>query len=311
MGAIIALPGMYVRFWLNVMNRAAYIIGFAIGATIRFFVLLPGRIMGAVRSIPPALAALWSLVWTRTKATVSSGANAVVGFFAALPTRSQRAVSALWSRISGAFISAKNAASAKAQELVTGALRWLGQLPSRAGAALRTMRSRVLGAFAGAGSWLVQAGRDVLMGLARGIAGAIGSVVAEARRVASSVVSGIKSGLGIGSASIVMRDQVGRWIPPGIALGLRAAMPGLLGTVGSAMSAVTNAASVRARSNFELGLGSHATGQAMPAGLGNGGGTLVMIEVNGALDPAAVGHQVVTLLLRWAQSQGKTLDIVK
>lgn len=311
MGAIIAFPGMYVRFWLNVLNRAAYLVGYAIGATIRFFILLPGRIMSAVRAIPGLLSALWSAVWSRTKSTVSSGVNATVGFFAALPGRAQRAVSSLWGRISGAFVSAKNAAVAKGRELVTGTISWVSQLPGRAASALRGVPGRVKGAFAGAGGWLIQAGRDILSGLVRGITGAAGWVVQEAKRVASSIVGGIKAGLGIGSPSRVMRDEVGRWIPPGIAIGLRSAMPGLLGEVGSSMAAVTDAASVRARSSFDLSSGAAARGQSMPAGLGGGGGNVVILNVNGALDPNAVGQQIVTLLLRWAASQGKTLEIVK
>jgi hypothetical protein len=63
----------------------------------------------------------------------------------------------------------------------------------------------------------------------------MGAAIGEAKRIAGSIVSGFKAGLGISSPSTVMAAEVGRWIPPGILAGIHAAAPGLLAGVGGVM----------------------------------------------------------------------------
>lgn len=70
------------------------------------------------------------------------------------------------------------------------------------------------------GSGLVSAGFDLIMGLATGIGNAASEAVEKAKSVASDIVGGVKSFLGIKSPSRVMRDQVGKFIPEGIAVGI-------------------------------------------------------------------------------------------
>lgn len=238
LAALIAFPGMYVRFWLDMLNRALFVVGFAIGATIRFFIDLPGRIGAAVAPLPGQLSALWNRAKTAVVNITIRLVADVLAYFISLPGRAGSAVSSLWSSIQGAFSSAKSGAVTQAKSLVDSVVLFLRALPGKARDALSGLKGDVLSAFAGAGSWLVSAGADILRGLVNGIAGAIGAVVGEAKRAASSVLSGIKSGLGISSPSKVMRDEVGRWIPPGIAEGIRGAMPRLHDDVAAMVAAL-------------------------------------------------------------------------
>ena len=67
-----------------------------------------------------------------------------------------------------------------------------------------------------------QVGRDIVNGLINGI-GAMGSALwSAARNIARSALSAIKGALGIRSPSKVMRDEVGKWIPAGVAVGIEA-----------------------------------------------------------------------------------------
>jgi hypothetical protein len=100
---------------------------------------------------------------------------------------------------------------------------------------------------AGAGTWLVQAGRDVVHGLISGITGMAGAVVDEAKRIGSNIVGGFKSAMGIGSPSRVMADEVGRWIPAGIAVGITRGMPVLAGAAGAVRSKLLGALDPRTR----------------------------------------------------------------
>ena len=311
MAGIAAFPGLLFAYWRKVILTAAYIVGFGIGAIIGFFQKLPGRIMGAIRSLQTGIPALWSLVWTRSKAIVTAGVSAVVSFFASLPGRAHRA--AFVSARADALLSSwplERRRCAKARELVFGAVAWLSQLPGRAARAIASVPGRIRGVFAGAGSWLVSAGYNLIMGLVHGIGSAVGAAVGAARSIASSVVSGVRAGLGIASPSKVMRDQVGAWIPPGIAAGITKTAPGLMSTVDRMVADLVRTVQTDSRVGISAGVSGSPLRQSMPS-RGAGGGSVVILNVNGALDPQAVGKQIVDLLARWAQSQGKTFALAQ
>lgn len=67
--------------------------------------------------------------------------------------------------------------------------------------------------------WL-SLGKDIIRGLINGIGSMAGALWEAAKQAAKSALDGIKSFLGIQSPSKVMRDQVGRFIPEGIAVGI-------------------------------------------------------------------------------------------
>ena len=92
-----------------------------------------------------------------------------------------------------------------APNLISGA----GQLLQNIGKAVKNINWR-------------QLGRDIVQGLINGI-GAMGNALWNAaRNIARSALNAIKSFLGIASPSKVMRDQVGKWIPSGVAVGIEA-----------------------------------------------------------------------------------------
>ena len=69
--------------------------------------------------------------------------------------------------------------------------------------------------------WL-QVGKDIINGLIKGI-GAMGNALWQAaQNIAKSALNAIKKFFGIASPSKVMRDQVGKWIPSGVAVGIEA-----------------------------------------------------------------------------------------
>ena len=69
--------------------------------------------------------------------------------------------------------------------------------------------------------WL-SLGKNIIQGLINGI-GAMGNALwSAAKSIARSALNAIKSALGIASPSKVMRDQVGKWIPSGVAVGIEA-----------------------------------------------------------------------------------------
>lgn len=67
--------------------------------------------------------------------------------------------------------------------------------------------------------WL-QLGKDIILGLIDGIGAMADALWEAATNIARSALDAIKSFFGIASPSRVMRDEVGRWIPLGIAEGI-------------------------------------------------------------------------------------------
>lgn len=72
------------------------------------------------------------------------------------------------------------------------------------------------------GSLLYNAGADLLKGLINGVKSMIGAVGSAISNVGSGILNTAKSVLGINSPSRRMRDEVGKWIPLGLAEGIRA-----------------------------------------------------------------------------------------
>lgn len=72
-----------------------------------------------------------------------------------------------------------------------------------------------------AGNWLHDAGRNIVQGLINGIGGAFGWLRRTITSLGRNVVGWAKSVLGIHSPSRVFRDEIGQYIPQGMALGIK------------------------------------------------------------------------------------------
>ncbi len=63
-------------------------------------------------------------------------------------------------------------------------------------------------------------GADIIRGLISGMASMAGSIVRKVAELASLIPDGMKDFLGIASPSRLMRDEIGKWIPLGVAEGI-------------------------------------------------------------------------------------------
>lgn len=154
-----------------------------------------------------------TIIWNGIKANVSAAINAVSGVISSV----MGSITAYWT---GAWNSVKGLVSS-VWSGITGAVR------NGVNSVMDTVRGiggKINGAFSGAGSWLLSAGRNIIMGLVNGIKGAIGSAVSAAKNAAANVVNAAKSALGIHSPSRVFRDEVGKMIPAGLGKGVEANM---------------------------------------------------------------------------------------
>lgn len=142
-------------------------------------------------------------------------------------------VTAVWETVSGAIT--------RAVDWIKGAIGWFGELPGLVGgwfgrtkdAAIekfnglvewiKRVPGMILSAVGDLGSLLLNVGRDLLTGLWNGITGAAGWLKSKIGGFFGDLLPGwVKNMLGIGSPSKVFRDEVGHWIPEGVARGIQA-----------------------------------------------------------------------------------------
>lgn len=141
-------------------------------------------IKGALQSLPSTLKSLGSKGVQGLKSAFSAGVGALRGV-------------------------AKNIVSAIAQAI--------SSLPSKLLGFARKAVSGIKGAFKAGWSAV---GKNVVSGIANGISGGVGAVISAAKRVAQRALSAAKSALGIHSPSRKFRDEVGKQIVAGMALGI-------------------------------------------------------------------------------------------
>ena len=107
------------------------------------------------------------------------------------------------------------------KQIASGAVGALGGI-------LSGIYNAAMAAVSGAGTWLWNAGSQIIAGLWNGISGAIGGLYNNIRNALSGLVDEAMSALGIHSPSRVFRDKVGKFIPSGIGVGIKRNTPALL-----------------------------------------------------------------------------------
>lgn len=161
-------------------------------------------------SIGLAIGVWFGGLWNRyVSGPVGRQWDAWMGSVTALPGRTITGLSSLGTRLAGAAGTAwqrfKTASVNKAVDFIA----WVSRLPGRTVAAV-----------GGLGSLLYNKGRDVVTGLWNGISSLGGWLWSQVRNfVSSNIVDAASSFLNIGSPSKLMADEIGHWLPPGIAQG--------------------------------------------------------------------------------------------
>lgn len=156
---------------------------------------------------------LITTVWNGIKATVSAAINAVSGVISSVMGSISAYWTGVWNTVKGLVGSAWNGITSTVSNGVNNVMN-----------TVKGIGGKIKGAFNGAGDWLLDAGKNIIMGLVNGIKNAIGAAVNAAKSAASNVVNAAKSALGIHSPSRVFRDEVGKMIPAGLGKGVEANM---------------------------------------------------------------------------------------
>lgn len=155
-------------------------------------------VKSVISSVMNGIKSVWSSAWNGIKSVTSGAMNMIRSVVSSGMSAMRGVVSSMMSAVQSAFVSGWNAArNATANGI------------ARAVSAARSMTGA-----------MVSAGRDFVMGFVNGIEGAIWRAASAAARMASAAMNAAKAWFNIGSPSKVMRDQVGKWVPAGLAVGI-------------------------------------------------------------------------------------------
>ena len=215
-------------------------------------------------------------IWNGMKATISAGINAVSGVISSVMGSITAYWTGVWNSVKGLVSSAWKGITSAVSNGVNSVMN-----------TVRGIGGKIKGAFSGAGSWLLDAGKNIIMGLVNGIKNAIGSAVSAAKDAAANVVNAAKSALGIHSPSRVFRDEVGKMIPAGLGVGV---------TMNEKLAVQPVQSMVAALLPSSL-TGSVSSPMASPVALSDNNGPRVSapITVN-ALDPTMAARETVRMI---------------
>lgn len=184
---------------------------------------LPQIITTIIQALPDIIVNIVDALISNIPLLVDAGFQLFVALIANLPQIIVAVVAAIPQIINGIINSLKNAMPKIAEagfNLIVSLVEKLSEIDAKIKEAIKQLIDNLLGKIADTKDAMVDAGKNLLFGIGEGITNAISSVVAKAKDAAASIVDGIKSFLQIGSPSRLLANEVGQWIPAGIAEGI-------------------------------------------------------------------------------------------
>lgn len=208
-------------------------------AIVAFVTPIVTAVSGAITGAIGAVASWWNSTWQAISDFFTNVWNGICGFVGGIVNAVSSAIHSvidpianwwnnLWQGISDTFSNIWNGLSTAAENAVKTVVD-----------KVKGIKDKILDCFKNAGEWLKDVGGHILEGLWNGISDKFNWLKDKIGEICGNVVDWAKKVLGIGSPSRVMRDEVGKWIPAGMALGIRDGQTGVRLATEDMMDAVS------------------------------------------------------------------------
>lgn len=217
-GLVVAIIGLwnnseaFRNFVTSAFQQIQQVAQVVIDAIVNFFTVTVPNAIGIVIGF---FQHLWNsivAVFNGALSTVSGFVSSVVTFFTvSVPNAVSNMLSAA-GRIPGQIASFLGSA-------VSSAASFVSNFASKAVQAASQFVSNIVSGLSGLAGRVMSVGSDIVHGIWSGISGSAGWLMNQISGFADNVVSGIKGFFGIASPSKVMRDEVGRYLAEGVAVG--------------------------------------------------------------------------------------------
>lgn len=217
-GLVVAIIGLwnnseaFRNFVTGAFQQIQQVAQVVIDAIVNFFTVTVPNAIGVVIGF---FQNLWNSivsVFNGALSTVSGFVSSVVSFFTvSVPNAVSNMLSAA-GRIPGQIASFLGSALSSAASFV-------GSFASSAIQAASQFVSNIVSGLSGLAGRVMSVGSDIVHGIWSGISGAAGWLMNQISGFANNIVSGIEGFFGIDSPSKVMRDEVGKYLAEGVAVG--------------------------------------------------------------------------------------------
>lgn len=208
------LPGKVLQFitsafnnvqtWAtNMVNKAREMGTNFINNVVSFFTQLPGKVLQFITSALNNVQTWATNMVNKAREMGTNFINNVVSFMQQLPGKIKQYL----------------------DSAINNLKTWVTQMGQKGTEAVQSLINNVMSAASGIASKVMSIGTDIVTGVWNGIKNAAGWFTDQVKSFFSGIVDGVKDALGIGSPSKVFRDEIGRWLPPGVVQGFEAAMP--------------------------------------------------------------------------------------
>lgn len=211
---------VFALVWDTIKNVVETALGVISGIIQTVTALIKGDWDGVWNGIKATFGALWNGIKKQVSnaikfvgAVIKNGWNLVKNLFSGLGSRVKSTVSSMWESVKTRFKNGVNAAV----NLV------------------RNLPKRIKSALSGAKTMLVNVGKDIMRGLRNGIDAGFAWIRSKLQGVGKAIPGWLKKVLGISSPSKVMANEVGKWILPGVSLGVDASESDFRRSVESAL----------------------------------------------------------------------------
>lgn len=243
-----------VALWVvNMVNKAREMGQNFINSVVEFFTQLPGKILQFITSAWNNVTQWATNMVNKAREMGTNFINNVVSFFTQLPGKIQQFISSALNNVttwvSNMASKAREAGSqfinnvvsfiqqlpGKIKQFLDSAINnlrtWVTQMGQKGKEAVQSLINNVISAASGIASKVMSIGSDIVSGVWNGIKNAASWFTDQVKGFFSGIVDGVKNFLGIGSPSKVFRDEIGKWLPPGVAQGFKAALPAAMNSM--------------------------------------------------------------------------------
>jgi TP901 family phage tail tape measure protein len=240
-----------------------------------------GMILGFFQASWNTIRSVASAVWGSIKTAIINPVLALWALMQPVIHAMESFLSGVWHGILSVVSTIWNSIKVAIINPISSAWTQIVSIGGKIGSAISGAFHGALNAVSNVGTWFLSLGDNIIMGIINGIENAAGSLFSTLEGVAKGALNAAKSFLGISSPSRAFAEQVGQWIPHGIAQGVskyaavaHEAVAGLSDSLtGTAHTAITGSVSLS-------GAGSSL---AYAGGRGGGGQVTVTLDLRGAV----------------------------
>nr|DAY58488.1 MAG TPA: minor tail protein [Caudoviricetes sp.] len=230
------------EFWINLGATLLSALQTAVDAIVNFFtVTIPTAFTDAVTAAGEFIANIgaWFAQLPGTIGEWLSQTVSNIGAWAAnIAQQALEAASTFLSNVVSFFQQLPGKVLGFLSSVIQNVVSFAADMGSKALEAGRDFFDNLVNIISKLPSRMLSIGGDIVRGIWNGISGAASWLWDQISGFCSNIVSNIANFFHIGSPSKLMADEIGKWLPPGIAVGFEGAMPKAMREIDASVGAI-------------------------------------------------------------------------